>query len=60
MPRVVVGFGIVGVDFQGLLVLGHRLVHLPLLKENIAKVIVATQQFGFLASVSVQSVSSLS
>ena len=35
------GFGIVGIDFQGLLILGHRLVHLPLLEESIAKVVVA-------------------
>ena len=34
------GFGIVGVDFQSLLVLDHRLLHPSLLEKSIAKVIV--------------------
>ena len=41
IAEVVLGFGIVGVNFQGLLKLGHRLVHLPLLYESLSKVVVA-------------------
>ena len=33
------GFGIVGVDFQGSLVLGDRLVHLPLLKRTLPRLL---------------------
>src|SRR5580704_1352864 len=46
MTEVAVGFRIVGVDFQGLLVLGNSLVQLSLLKESRAKVAVGFRIVG--------------
>ena len=47
VAEVVVGFRVVGIDLQRLLVMGDRFVHLALLEQRVAEVVVGIRVVGF-------------